>query len=252
MKTIGIYKITSPSNKVYIGQSISIESRRASYQRGSGYKYQTRLKNSILKYGFENHYFEIIEECDITELNNKERYWQDHYNVLGNKGLNCMLTETNSEHRKVSEETKVKMSISRLKNNNPMFGKNHSDKTKYKISAALKGLLAGENHPSYGTKHNRNKKGVEAANYGMLHSKEAKLKMSKVQTGKIVSDKGKQNISRAKLGANNPNSMVVLDIAYGVFYTSVKDAAKYSNYTYDYLQRMLRGEYKNKTSLVYC
>jgi len=30
---IGIYKITSPSNKVYIGQSINIEKRFKSYKR---------------------------------------------------------------------------------------------------------------------------------------------------------------------------------------------------------------------------
>jgi group I intron endonuclease len=105
---IGIYKITSPSNKIYIGQTINYEKRIKKY-KSLECKKQTVLYRSFLKYGVENHQFEIIEECDIKELNEKERYYQDYYDVL-NIGLNCKLTNTDDKSGKLSEETKLKIS----------------------------------------------------------------------------------------------------------------------------------------------
>ena len=61
---IGIYKITSPSGKVYIGQSRNIENRFLQY-KNKHCRFQFRLYNSFNKYGVENHVFEIIEECEI-------------------------------------------------------------------------------------------------------------------------------------------------------------------------------------------
>ena len=85
---IGIYKIISPSGKVYVGQSINIESRIKKYA-SCNCKLQVRLYSSIKKYGWENHIFEILEECSIEELNSRERYWQDQYECIGKNGLNC-------------------------------------------------------------------------------------------------------------------------------------------------------------------
>ena len=250
--TAGIYKIMSPSNKIYIGQSRNLLSREKSYKRKNGYKYQIRLRNSIEKYGWKNHVFEVIEECKLEELNKRERFWQDHYDVLGPNGLNCILQETDTISRKTSAITRSRMSESRKKDKNPMFGKFHSESTKIKISNSLKGKLSGKNHPAYGTTHNRNKKGEEAINYGMIHSKESKLKMSKSQKGKTVSKEGRKNISEAKKGDSNPNSKLVLDVILGVFYFSAKEASEYSIYSYDKLKRILSGEYKNNTNLIYC
>jgi group I intron endonuclease len=101
---IGIYKITSQSKKVYIGQSVNIYKRFNSYYKLQNIKTQRKLYNSFLKYGIENHIFEVIEECTIELLNERERFWQDYYNVL-NKGLNCRLTETNDKSGKLSKET---------------------------------------------------------------------------------------------------------------------------------------------------
>jgi group I intron endonuclease len=59
---IGIYKITSPSGKIYIGQSTNIENRFNSY-RILDCKKQIKLYNSLKKYGWDNHIKEIVEEC---------------------------------------------------------------------------------------------------------------------------------------------------------------------------------------------
>jgi group I intron endonuclease len=75
---IGIYKITNPKRKIYIGQSIHIEKRFDQYKYNITSQ-QTKLYNSLKKYGYENHIFEIIEECSLEFLNEKETYWKQHY-----------------------------------------------------------------------------------------------------------------------------------------------------------------------------
>lgn len=128
---IGIYKITSPSGRVYIGQSNNICKRKEVYKNNRCYS-QNRIYNSILKYGFDNHKFEVIEECEIEKLNEREREWQDFYNVIGKKGLNCQLTNTNEIKRQLCVETKNKISNSKK-------GVKLSDEHKNKISEKLKG-----------------------------------------------------------------------------------------------------------------
>jgi group I intron endonuclease len=133
---IGIYKITSPSGKIYIGQSVDINKRFNVYYQ-LNCKNQIKLYNSFQKYGYENHIFKIIEECTLEQLNERERYYQDYYNVTGKKGLNCKLTGTNDKCGKHSEETKFKIS-------NSMIGRIHSNKTKQKIGKANKGRKHSE------------------------------------------------------------------------------------------------------------
>lgn len=106
---IGIYKITNPKGKVYVGQSVNLERREKEYsamcRSAQG---QVKLYRSFVKYGYSEHIFEIIEQCIIEQLNERERYWQDFYNVL-EEGLNCKLTKTNDKSGLLSEETKIKI-----------------------------------------------------------------------------------------------------------------------------------------------
>jgi group I intron endonuclease len=135
---IGIYKITSPNNRIYIGQSIDINKRFNSYQKMYvKNKKQTKLYRSFLKYGVENHIFELVCECIESELNDNERYYQELFNCLDN-GLNCKLTKTNDKSGKVSKETLNKMSIASMGNNH-WLGKKHTQETKDKIKLANTG-----------------------------------------------------------------------------------------------------------------
>jgi len=104
---IGIYKIISPSNKIYIGQSVDIKRRYQEYLKFRC-KGQPKLFNSLKKYGVENHKFEIIEECTIEQLNEREIYWGLKFKVL-DKGLNCSLGKSGG---KQSPETINKKSKS--------------------------------------------------------------------------------------------------------------------------------------------
>ena len=138
MITIGIYKITSPTNKVYIGQSVNIESRIKRYKNLSvKTKNQTKVWRSLLKHGSKNHKYEILEACDIYLLNERERYWQEYFDCVNN-GLNCYYTKTTDKSGKASDSTLKRMSEAQLGNNN-WLGKTHSDETKDKIRKAATG-----------------------------------------------------------------------------------------------------------------
>lgn len=56
---IGIYKITNPNGKIYIGQSTNIDKRFYRYKRLEC-KGQIKLYNSLKKYGWDAHIIEII------------------------------------------------------------------------------------------------------------------------------------------------------------------------------------------------
>ena len=84
---VGIYKIISPTGKIYIGQSVNIERRFKEYKTFQC-KQQPKIYNSLKKYGPENHIFEILKECSIEQLTEQEIYWKQYYNAV-NEGLNC-------------------------------------------------------------------------------------------------------------------------------------------------------------------
>ena len=107
---VGIYKITNPKNKIYVGQTIDWDRRKQDYKY-LNCSNQNKLYNSLLKYGWSNHVFELIEECSLGELNNRERYWQDYYNVL-EEGLNLKLTQFGDKSGIISIETKNKIALS--------------------------------------------------------------------------------------------------------------------------------------------
>jgi group I intron endonuclease len=139
---IGIYKITSQSGKIYIGQSTNIKYRFYRYSI-LDCKQQKKLYSSLKKYGVENHIFEVIQECNIEMLNERERYWQEYYNVI-EKGLNLKLTMSNDKSGYFSEEIKNKMSLARKNKPSNHKGKKHTEETKLKMSKSKKGKISKE------------------------------------------------------------------------------------------------------------
>ena len=107
---IGIYKVTNPNGKVYIGQSIDIEKRIGEYNCMRNCQSQFKLFRSLKKYQPENHIFEILEECNAAELNTRERYYQEFYEVLSKNGLNCRLTTSDNKSGKNSLESNIRRS----------------------------------------------------------------------------------------------------------------------------------------------
>ena len=81
------------NDKVYIGQSIDIKRRwnkhRSTAQNPNSSSYDYPLYRAIRKYGIDNFSFEVLEECTIEELNDKEIYWIKYFDSTNeNKGYN--------------------------------------------------------------------------------------------------------------------------------------------------------------------
>lgn len=108
---IGIYKITNLiNNKVYIGQTIDYERRIDEhirhYLNSNYHDFNSLLYKAIRKYGINNFSFEMIEECDTSELDNKEVKWIKEYNSYCNwpnsNGYN--MTVGGQGNRKITPE----------------------------------------------------------------------------------------------------------------------------------------------------
>ena len=198
-KICGVYKITSPSNRVYIGESSDIYKRWKNYKEFRC-KSQRRLYSSLLKHGVENHIFEIIEECTVGDLNCRERYWQDFYDVLGKNGLNCKLTNCGDKKGEHSQETKDKIGNANRGENSSFYGK----------SPWNKGLklppLSEERKKSLSELHknrvvsNETRKKLSEANTGKKRSKDTIEKWKESRKGYKTSPETKQKLSEANKG----------------------------------------------------
>lgn len=120
-----IYKITNPPGRVYIGQTIRLKERMRSYVNGYC-KNQTKIYNSLRKYGFDNHVLEILIVCPDFLLNVFEAHYIQEFDSV-NVGLNISTEQFGYRTievrsniskkltgRKASAETKLKMSLSHI------------------------------------------------------------------------------------------------------------------------------------------
>jgi group I intron endonuclease len=219
---IGIYKITNPSGRIYIGQSVNINNRISSY-KNLKCKNQTRLYNSLLKYTFEKHKFEVLEECKIELLNERERYYQDFYNSTSRNNLNCKLTKTNDKNGSLSTETKSKISIGNK-------GKKVSLESRKKMSIAK--LQMTEE-----TKAKLREKKV---------TQEHKQKLSLLKKGKKINEE-----TRLKLLVNNGKSKKVICSKTLKIYNSANQCAIENNIKHKTLCNQLAGLSTNKTTFKY-
>lgn len=192
-KTCGIYKITSPKNRIYIGQSVNIENRLCKYKK-LACEDQTRLYRSLLKHGVENHSFEIIHICKKDELNFLECHYIEFFNTFNTKnGLNC---RSGGSNPLVTDEFRKKMSELRKGNKNPFFGKVHYNETKKQMSLSRTGKkFSNETKIKMGLKS----KG-RCAFKGKKHSDATKLFMSEFHSGKPKSEETKNKMRLAKIG----------------------------------------------------
>jgi len=203
-KICGIYKITSPTGKIYIGQSVDIINRFRQYKLGHS-KQQVKLFNSLKKYGVENHKFEIVEECDRKYLNEKEIFYISKFNSFNSQnGLN--LRSGGCQNSLISQETKRRMSESRKGNKNAL-GLIHSDESKKKMSESKKGIKLTAEHienmrkASLGRKFSdETKRKIGMKSVGRYFSPEARKKISDAGIGRVHSDETKLKIGLGSLG----------------------------------------------------
>ena len=151
-----IYKLTFPSEKSYIGQTIrDIHKRLEEHPVKTGC---SAVYNAIQKYGWEKvekEWYEVPDE----DLNFYEEMLVALLGTLSPGGYNL---KEGGGNGKPSEESRQKMSDAKSDEKHPMYGKEHTEETKQKISKAQ---TDEKNHF-----------------YGKEHTEEAKQKMSEAKT----------------------------------------------------------------------
>lgn len=138
----GIYKITNLINgKIYIGQSINIERRFSEHC----HKNEILIDKEIQKIGKNFFTFEIIEECPLLELDNREIYWIKYYNSIFPNGYNCTEggNSSNSNYGYISQSLLLQI-INDIKNSKLTFSEISN---KYNINVSnISRINSGETH----------------------------------------------------------------------------------------------------------
>jgi hypothetical protein len=163
MKT-GIYKIINKiDDRYYVGRSLNIFGRIRLHFKllSEGKHFNYKLQRAYNQFGRENFRWEIVENCLVEEVSEREQTFLDecksfpesNYNIsytsesidVSNEEIRKRISVAN-KGRKFTEEHKLKISLA-LKGikRNPI-----SNETRLKMSKAHKGKLIGKLNPMFG------------------------------------------------------------------------------------------------------
>lgn len=135
MDTIGfIYKITSPTGRVYIGKTARLKNR-ITYYRNNNKGGQKMIDSSIKKYGWDKHIFEVIDEAPIDQLDELEIKYIKEYNTFHYDNPNGMNLTRGGEGTLGRKHTKKTIELMVAKK----IGHKHSEATKKLMSEIKKG-----------------------------------------------------------------------------------------------------------------
>ena len=143
-----IYKITSPSGKVYIGRTKNFDGRMYEHNYiATNDKLDYSLYKAIRKYGWDTFTKEILCEVDATESSLIEEKFIKEYDSV-KKGYNNTYAGSGGNMFVNNPELlqKLKNTLSNLYSGekNPMYGKTHSDSAKQKQKEKAKGRYSLE------------------------------------------------------------------------------------------------------------
>lgn len=191
IKMTGIYKITSPSGNIYIGQSVDLADRFRRYKKLKC-KLQPFIYRSLLKHGSDKHLFEIIHELpkDVSQtiLNDYEIFYINIYKEAGVVLMN--IKSGGAGGGKCAEETKKKIGDANR-------GRKMSEHQRLSISSRQKGKPAW-NKGMKGRKLNltvekrKARSEIAKKRIGFKHSEETKLQFSLTRKGRQAYNKGKK------------------------------------------------------------
>ena len=175
-----IYKITNiKNNKIYIGQTIKTRpsDRYSQHRYLANHPEQEKgvsyLHRAMASDGLDNFKFEVIEEIENQQLNDREQYWIKYYNCVIPNGYN--ITEGGSGTKGYSRPQSIKEREKRQKSNKDFYIEHpeaiekarqrttelwKNEEYRRKITEGNKkfykehpDIFKGENNPMYGKKH---------------------------------------------------------------------------------------------------
>lgn len=189
-----IYKYTSPSGKVYIGQTFR-EAARKREHKSTAFNDKSRgvtspFHNAIKKYGYDSFTYEVpykIDSDDIEEataiLNEKEMYYIETLNSRVPNGYNVAIGGESKRGYIMPEERKRKISETNK-------GHTINEEQRARLKKALIGHKVSE----------ETKEKIRQAHIGKKLSEETKRKLSTIGKGRPRSEEWKRNISKRLKG----------------------------------------------------
>lgn len=214
-----VYRLTSPSDKVYIG--ITSRPVKQRWNNGIGYKKCPAMNNAIRKYGWENFKKEILLE-NTTENEAKS--------------LETMLIKLHKSDNK-------KYGYNLTEGGDGATGRVLSEETKRRISEKNKGKIMSEEQ----------KERLRQINLGKRQSEETKRKRSESMKGKkfpnrkrIYTDEDRKRISERSKGANNGHAKKVICLETLKVYDTLAQAREETGATK--ITECCRHYYKHKSS----
>lgn len=200
-KKSGIYMWTSPSGKSYIGQAVNLKKRYNSFLRFNKNYSGDKVNNARKKYNNKSDWkYEVLEYCDINELDEREKYYIALYDTMNN-GYNSNAGGDGNRGFTPNELTRDKLRQAQIKYHleNPQIS--------YAVSEMLTKRWKDEN---YRNNFSKKMKGENNPFYGKKHSKES-LKANSEWHKKYGS--GVNHPMYGRTGRDNPLSMPIIQLS---------------------------------------
>lgn len=213
-----VYRLTSPSNKVYIGITSQQINRR--WQNGTGYRKCPAIKKAINKYGWDNIRKEVL------------------YTGLSEKDAKLLEKELIKKHK--SNDKRYGYNLT--DGGDGTLGRRFTEDQKRALSEKHKGKIISEEQ----------RQKLREANLDKHHSDETKAKMSlvhrgnKYNLGRKLTDEQKRKIGDSERGSNNPRARKVICLETLKVYDTLNDAIAETGATK--ISDCCRGCEKHKTS----
>ena len=213
-----VYKLTTPSNKVYIG--ITCQSLNKRWQNGKGYKRCPAIRKAINKYGWNNIQKEVLYD-DLQA---------DEAKALEIK----LITEYHSNDKQFGYNL--------TDGGDGTLGRRFTDEQKKALSEKHKGKIISVEQ----------RQKLREANLGKHHSEETKRKISQshmgntYNLGKKLSEERKIQIGEREKGANNPRARKVICLETLKVYDTITQAKEDTGA--NKICSCCRHEYKHKSS----
>jgi len=198
-----IYMQKFPKGKLYAGQTTNLVQRFSKYIKLQGSN--PHHTNALKKYGWNNVIVSHVL-CPKYLLDTIEIFLIGAFDLTDSrKGYNK--TTGGRKGYYMSKETRSIMSQKMSGENNPMYGKSHTEESRSKIS----GRMSGENHPLFGKGHTNEsrvimsiaKSGENHPFFGKIRPEETRAKISESKLGNSQTEETRAKISEKMIGENN-------------------------------------------------
>lgn len=224
MKQSGIYKLEwKESGYYYYGQSINLKERKVQHltKIRKNKHYNKMIQSVSNKYGLPE--FIVVEFCEHDKLDELEQFYIDKY-IKEHNCCNVSPSSYSVRGLKWSDESKKRAS-------NSAKGRVITDETRKNLSMAVRKRYA-DGFKVIGLK------GKDNGFYKKKHDLITKLIMSQKKQG-------------IYLGGNNPKAILILNTETGIFYETIREAAKtQTRYKEATVGAKIKNKKKNNLSFI--